>query len=248
MSKNSFSICTRRAMLHFRKFAAISRGRAYDGALSTTRWHGQKRSTVPGGGGYTGVAGTREWGWWISLPPLASRRMVRPTPVVGALQPVRTSVLHRIAPRSDLDPTGACYTHIHTYIHIYRHTHTSRIYPCARERTPSPRRANPSSERRDWSRLWANRGRDDYRYSSAISSGNRTRVPPSSRECQPPGHWRLSRVSAESDTFEWRSDWLVARSRVCRERKREGERDIYIDEHSRGRREAVTARYRKQQR
>lgn len=150
-------MCTRRGM-HFRKFRAISRGGAYDGALSTTRWHGQKRSTVSGGGGCRG-------GWNegmgvvdLSLPPLASR-MVRPTPVVGALQPVRTSVLHRIAPRSDLDPTGArihTHTRIHIYTYIYTHRHTSQIYPHARARNSAcgyPRRANPSSERRDWSRL-----------------------------------------------------------------------------------------------
>ena len=70
------------------------------------------------------------------LPPLASRRMVHRTPVVGALQPVRTSVLHRIAPGLDLDPTGArahtrtTHTHTHTFIYPY-----VRTYVCTHERT-----------------------------------------------------------------------------------------------------------------
>jgi len=56
--------------------------------------------------------------------------MVRGTPVVGALRPVRTSVLHRTAPRSDLDSTSArvkhtlFYTHTHTHKHHTTHTHT----------------------------------------------------------------------------------------------------------------------------
>jgi len=72
------------------------------------------------------------------LPPLASRRMVHRTPVVGALQPVRTSVLHRIAPGLDLDPTGARArtrtTHTHTHTHSYIHTYV-RTYVRTNART-----------------------------------------------------------------------------------------------------------------
>ncbi|KYN36632.1 hypothetical protein ALC56_08422 [Trachymyrmex septentrionalis] len=57
------------------------------------------------GGGYEeGASDTRRGLNGVAdLPPLASRRMVHRTPVVGALQPVRTSVLHRIAPGSTDD-------------------------------------------------------------------------------------------------------------------------------------------------
>ncbi|KYM87848.1 hypothetical protein ALC53_03283 [Atta colombica] len=61
--------------------------------------------------------------WVADLPPLASRRMVHRTPVVGALQPGRTSVLHCIAPGSDLDPTDA---RAHTLVTVCNEGDSSR--------------------------------------------------------------------------------------------------------------------------
>jgi len=71
--------------------------------------------------------------------------MVRGTPVVGALRPVRTSVLHRTAPRPDLDSTSArvkhtlFYTHTHIHTRTRTHVHLQRAQTRTRTRTQRER-------------------------------------------------------------------------------------------------------------
>lgn len=234
-------------MLHFRKFPAISRGRAYDGALSTTRWHGQKRSTVPGGGGYTtgwperGNGGgeslsRRSLHGWFALRPSSGRCSPSGRQFSIVSRHGRTWILQARATHT--------YTHIHIYIYIQTHAYMTDISMRARADTlASPGEslqwtaglvATMSESRPRWLPILVD---DKQRQSNASAS-------------------KFARVSAagtlaavEGERREWHvrvTIRLISReeSSVRRGGGRGGER--YLDRRAFAR--PGTARYRKQQR